>query len=337
MTLSLQTAPLDPATADEAELRGVFEVIAAASRVDSPDLPPVTFESAVARLNNPQPNITPARRWTARQGDRVVALASLYFPPAENSFLGLLELVVHPDVRRSGVGSALLRAIAPELREDGRTQLECWNVRQEGAGEWFGKALGFRVVCTTIFQKLPLGQVDRASLAVVPADGYRLQDWSGSAPTELVESYAHARQAIADSPFGRSAFQFPAWTVERIRESEEENRRANIEHRVVAAVHEVTGQVVGFTEMNLFPHREDVAFQGDTAVLAEHRGHGLGHCVKAGMLRWLLAEHSHFEQVFTATSAANPHMIAVNHRLGYYDAQANLVLGQDVDELLARP
>lgn len=336
MTLSVRAVPLDRASADESELRGVFEVMAAANRVDSPDLPQVTFESAVARLDNPQPNITPVRRWTARRGDRVVALASLYFPPAENSFLGLLELVVLPDVRRSGVGSGLLRAIAPALREDGRTQLECWNVRQGGPGERFGQALGFRAVCTTVFQKLPLAQVDRASPAVVPADGYRLRDWSGSAPAELVESYAHARRAIADSPFGRSAFRFPTWTVERVRESEEENRRANIGHRVFAAVHEATGQVVGFTEMNLFPHREDVAFQGDTAVLAEHRGHGLGHCVKANMLRWLLAEHPRFEQVFTATSAANPHMIAVNHRLGYHDAQANLVLGQDVDDLLAR-
>lgn len=70
-----------------------------------------------------------------------------------------------------------------------------------------------------------------------------------------------------------------------------------------ATVHDVTALTVGFTEVKLFPHREDVAFQADTttAVRAEHCGHGLGHWVKASMLHWPLAEHPHVEEVLTAT------------------------------------
>jgi GNAT superfamily N-acetyltransferase len=332
-TPHVEITEFDPVARPDAELQGIFEVVAAANALDSPELPPVTLESIAGRLRHPQPNLAPARRWSARQDGRDVALASLYFPPAENNKLGILELVVHPDARRGGVGTAVLRAIAPALRADGRKVVESWNIPKDSVGEHFARALDFRVACTTVFQVLSLRDVDRTALAIEPAAGYSLQSWHGAAPDDLVESYAYTRWAIADGPFGRSAYQFPDWTSQRVREAEADQAQLKTEHRVVAAVRQDSGEVVGFTELQLYPHRQDTAYQGDTAVLPEHRGHGPGFCVKASMLRWLLDEHPRREQLYTSTAATNSYMIGVNHRLGYRDANQMLVLAQDVDKL----
>jgi hypothetical protein len=57
--------------------------------------------------------------------------------------------------------------------------------------------------------------------------------------------------------------------------------------------------------------------QGDTAVLAAHRGHRLGLAMKTAMLRWFTADKAEAKQVWTSTGAANTHMAEVNHRLGF--------------------
>lgn len=219
-------------------------MISASDQLDNPGAPATTFATAIGRLNDPQPNLGPVRRWVARRDGRVVGLAALYFPEAENSHLSLLQLTVHPDARRNHIGTAILRAITPEVRAHDRTVLECWNITKGSAGTSFATALGFEVVSTTVCQTLSIGDVDRSAWEVEPAAGYRLHTWHGAAPDELVASYAVARRAIADSPFGRSALRFPAWTVDRVRESEAESRRREIDHRVVAVVREDSDQVV---------------------------------------------------------------------------------------------
>jgi mycothiol synthase len=57
--------------------------------------------------------------------------------------------------------------------------------------------------------------------------------------------------------------------------------------------------------------------QMDTAVLAGHRGHGLGVAMKAELVRRLLLERPEIVRVNTTTDATNKHMVAVNHVLGY--------------------
>jgi mycothiol synthase len=326
--------PIDPGSADRSTLEDIYQLISASGELDNPGAPALTLETAIGRLKNPQPSLGPVLRWVAHQDSRVVGLAALYFPEAENSHLGLLELTVHPDARRHRIGTAILRAITPELRAHERTVLECWNVTKGGAGVSFATVLGFEVVSATVFQTLSISNVDRSAWEVEPRPGYRLHTWQGTAPGELVASYAEARRAIADSPFGRSAFRFPAWTVERVRESEADRRHREIDHRVVAVVRQDSEQVVGFTELQMYPHREDLGYQGDTAVLAQHRGHSLSFCAKATMLQWLLAERPKLKQVITSTAAANPYMVNVNLALGYRNTREMVILSCGTDKIL---
>ncbi|PSL53616.1 hypothetical protein B0I31_10863 [Saccharothrix carnea] len=48
---------------------------------------------------------------------------------------------------------------------------------------------------------------------------------------------------------GTTELALPQWTVERVPENEAEPRAEDVEQRVVAAVDEATGEVVGLTEV----------------------------------------------------------------------------------------
>jgi GNAT superfamily N-acetyltransferase len=90
-----------------------------------------------------------------------------------------------------------------------------------------------------------------------------------------------------------------------------------VEQRVTVAVHEATGTVAGLTEIEIHAIRKDLAYQGDTAVLAAHRGCGLGRYIKAGMVRWLRQQRPEITRLGTSTAADNVHMIRVNHQIGF--------------------
>ncbi len=54
-----------------------------------------------------------------------------------------------------------------------------------------------------------------------------------------------------------------------------------------------------------------------TAVLPEHRGHGLGRWMKAESIRRARAHHPGLAGLVTDTASSNAPMLAVNDALGY--------------------
>ncbi|WP_157597167.1 GNAT family N-acetyltransferase [Streptacidiphilus rugosus] len=80
---------------------------------------------------------------------------------------------------------------------------------------------------------------------------------------------------------------------------------------------ERSGTVAGFTEIALDAEQRTRCRQGDTAVIADFRGGGLGLAMKSAMMRGLTADLPELEQVHTMTAPENTHMIRVNAALGY--------------------
>jgi RimJ/RimL family protein N-acetyltransferase len=164
---------------------------------------------------------------------------------------------------------------------------------------------------------LHVRDTDPACWEVPVPSGFRLAQWADAAPEELVVAFAAARNAIADAPIGDSSYEHRAWTVERVRQAEADVRESGDVSRVVAAVHEESGAVAALTGLQLRPGRTDLSWQGDTAVVHDFRGHGLGRAVKAAMMRWVLADVPDLERVVTNTAADNASMIRVNEQIGY--------------------
>jgi GNAT superfamily N-acetyltransferase len=314
------------------ELTDYHQLVVASSQ-DWSDEPPGSYDATIELLRNPPTTFGPGRHWTAHHGGHLVGYQKVSFPEGDDACLGTAKITVHPDFRCRGIATALLRAALPALRSRGRTTLEGWSLTEGGIGDLWSAKRGFATVHKTVMQRLMIAEIDDSILDVAAVPGYRTASWVKRAPDELVASYAAAQDAIQDAPLGDTNFRFPRWTVERVRQAEADRQESGIEQPVVVAIDESTGDVVGYTEVELRPHREDRAIQLGTAVLPEHRGHGLGRLIKARMARWLRSEHGRLERVLTSTAASNTHMIRVNHQIGYASTRTMLVVSGRVDDI----
>jgi mycothiol synthase len=312
----LDVRPFDGRRASEAEIDEYHELRSAVYAVDYADLPVQTRQETAAALRSPSAQMGEELRWLARLDGRLVGHAMAGLPADGNEHIAGVQIAVHPSYRRRGIGTDLLRTITPVLRDRGRKVVEGYYITDGSTGDHFTRALGFGIVQTRLAQMLRFAEVDHRRWEVAVSGGYRLVRWIGHVPDDLVESYSRARHAIADAPTGESTYVTPDWSVARIRRLEAENREQGVEWRTVVAVDE-RGEVAGLTEVERQPLSPDRLFQGDTAVLVAHRGHGLGLAMKAGMLRWLTADNDGLDHVWTSTGADNTQMVDVNTRLGF--------------------
>ncbi|MFC1408175.1 GNAT family N-acetyltransferase [Streptacidiphilus sp. N1-12] len=332
--MSLETAPFVPELASPDELRAWYEILVAVS-VDFPSSPVPSYESYVHQLNQSTSFHGLLRRWDAREEGRLLGTANAIFPTDENSGLALISVRVPDRDRRAGVGTRLLRAMLPQIHEHGYRAI-AGTVKAGADGERWANALGFQTVLQRSSHHLDITSADPALWQVEPKSGFRLHRWTDTAPEDLVQGFARARNAIADSPAGESSYRHPNWTAERVRQYEAKTREGGQSHRYVVAVDERGGTVAGFTEIAIVPGQWSHCTQEDTAVLPEFRGLGLGLAMKASMMRWLTADLPRLEQVRTTTASENLHMIRVNAQLGYRTDYTLATVESEVGALAAR-
>ncbi|WP_410575612.1 GNAT family N-acetyltransferase [Amycolatopsis sp. cmx-4-61] len=317
MRTDLVIERFEPDRAARAGFAAYHDVVKACQAADRPGEPTLPLEELIGRLKKPMPGMGRAVHWVGLRHRDVVAVAEVFLLDEENSDIAMVNVKVHPEHRRAGIGSALLCAILPELKAQERRVIEGGDVVAGTAGQLWADAVGFRQVRRVVRQALITATADRTRWDVPVPGGYRLEYWEGTAPENLIESYALARGAIRDAPLGDSGYRWPEYTVERVRAAEAELRSQSMLQRLVVAVHEASGAVAAFTELCVHPRRPDWGYQRDTAVVAEHRGNGLGRCVKAHMLRRLVTDAPEVRWISTTTGAENMHMIRVNDEVGY--------------------
>lgn len=96
------------------------------------------------------------------------------------------------------------------------------------------------------------------------------------------------------------------------------------------------GAFAGYTELVWNPENPRFAQQGDTAVAPEHRGHGLGKWLKAGMLERLHRERPDVRVVRTGNADTNAAMLGINEALAFAATRAVVLWQVDADELARR-
>jgi GNAT superfamily N-acetyltransferase len=248
--------------------------------------------------------------------------------------MAAIDVTIRPDFRRRGLGTALLRAIT--MAASARQCLLIEGLEEGSAGQAWAASLGFTVVQRTVLLSLGLTGAGAVRWQVPAPAGYRLVQWTGSTPSDLLASYAAARDAMREAPHGDLSFTEPAWTPDRIRDEEATAKARECELRVAVAVHEPTAQIAGLTCLEVCRSRPSVAVQQDTVVLAAHRGHGLGAWIKAANLRSLTADHPAITLVTTSNAAENEHMLRINEQLGFTVAARTELREANVSSLLTR-
>ena len=329
----LEIHPFDPARATDADWQEIYDLTTARLTVDWPETPLPSYESVVHRIRTGAVGPNSETMWVARQNGALVGSGYYEIYLGRNPDVALITVHVHPGRRRQGIGTAVFRELLARARRDGRTHVVGTGVRAgHAAAEWAAKVGFGEPALRLVMQQLDIADVDPAVWEVSGPEGYRLVAWIGPAPEEILASYARARHAIEDSVVGDLTWDEPDWSPEKVRQEEADFAAQHEEMRVVVAIHEASGEVAGITQVTVPPVQPVKAFQRDTAVLREHRGHGLGRAMKAAMMRRLIAERPDTVSVVTQTGDVE-NMARINTELGYRTLAEYSIVEAEIAEL----
>ena len=175
---------------DDAGLRAFWDVEQAAMR-DYRTRPVLRSFGILVMLRDPSPYF---RRvlLAARQGGRTVGTADLGCSVGDNEHLADLEISVHPDRQRRGIGRALFAAASERLAAAGRTTVvgEA-NVpdgipTEQASAYAFAGAVGLRSVHVEdhLALDLPATPPERPI-----ADGWEVVTWGARCPDEFAAAY----------------------------------------------------------------------------------------------------------------------------------------------------
>jgi GNAT superfamily N-acetyltransferase len=264
----------------------------------------------------------------ASPGGAVVGVADVETSRRENHHVARLEVRVLPAHRRQGVGTTLVDAATRLARREGRTELAGTDQTPVRAGYVdaagpFARRLGFRPVQHMVRRglRLPLepehARVLRADPRASPP-GYSLLTFFDRWPDEHLEDRCElGRRMSTDAPMGEQELDEEVWDAARVRALEAGLAAQQRGKVTTAARHDECGRLVAFSEVVVPLGAPESAWQHDTLVLREHRGHGLGFATKLANLWAVQERHPAVRTVSTWNAAENRHMIAVNEAIGF--------------------
>jgi GNAT superfamily N-acetyltransferase len=325
----IEIIPIDPLDRDM--VTGWIETQRAVVAHDQPDepLPSPAFQRLRLLL---WPESLNVERYVARSGGAVVGALQYSMPNQDNQHLLELELEVHPEHRRKGIGTALIEFTEKRAAELGRDTILASapdslpdGPKFDHSGQLFAKARGYAVVDQEIHRRNDLTLVGDDELARqyaaawVKAAGYELVQWVDEVPDEIIDGYAAlCERMYTDPPMGEELDIRPAkYDAARIRNTEWTAMERGQTQYFSAVVHVETGEVAGMTGLGLVPGEELHAWQLDTIVEEKHRGHRLGTILKIANQRLMRRYRPQIRYVHTWNAEVNDHMIAINEAMGY--------------------
>jgi GNAT superfamily N-acetyltransferase len=325
----------DPAIAPEAELAAVVDLLNAAGDVDVPGDPRWRIDGYREYLCCTMPGERRAC-WIAPDphSERLLGQANVLLMDD----IGVIDLIVHPDARHHGVGSALLLAVARRAADDGIPSLGVEAIGDTPAPAFY-EAHGFRWAYAEMRNVLDLSTVDWLKLGGMAQGigaGYRVEYYPGGPPEHLFAAYAAAKESVRDDTDGDLDLRPSSYDPERLRASLATLNARGLKPYIVLAMHEPTGTVAGLTEVVVPRQRPGRADQYDTIVVPEHRGYGIGRAIKARMLFELRAAEPKLAEVQTWHALEKEPMLKVNAELGFQPDREWREYEADVHELLKK-
>ncbi|MGQ0465748.1 MAG: GNAT family N-acetyltransferase [Sporichthyaceae bacterium] len=311
---------LDPANG--AEVDEVLALWAAAQAVDRPLDPPFapTFERG--RLLHPLPD-EPSEFYLARRDGRLVGVAVVELPHLDNVETAWAEVIVAPEARRRGVGTALWEHVAEVARAAGR-KLVVFETVMGGKDEEFARMQHAELGIYTARRQLRIDEAVLARGAELEAHAlpfareYDLHSFYGPTPEQWIDGVAYLNGRMStDAPLDDLEWEPEAYDADRIRGRESRIELWGQRVYTTLAVHRDTGTVVGFTNIGVCVDDLTAGHQWNTIVDPEHRGHRLGVLLKVANLRFTLTHCPTMATVLTWNAVSNGPMIEVNEAMGF--------------------
>ncbi len=263
--------------------------------------------------------------------------------PDDELQVASVEAMVLPHARRHGVATALTDAVLPTVKDMGQTSVvaySCQDLESEAA-EAICHRYGMsarqeercsRVAVTDIDEDLMSSWIDGAAEG---GAGYRLASWVGHAPDDLIDLWCAAGEGMGDAPMDDMDFNYPTRAADAQRQADEVLVDSGfLILRTVAIA--PSGEAAGLSELWVHRERPQIGHQGDTTVLADHRGHRLGKWLKAHNYRHALTEVPELAVLETYNAESNDHMLNINVAMGFKPHRIYTTWQAPIDEALAR-
>ena len=315
--------PIDLATVDGAVMRqlvALSKVLDAEARPEDPPYPDPMIEARFRTTSK----LFQKSAFVAFAGDHLVGRASFVRNlTGSNEDIREVELAVHPEHRRRGIGRSLLGAGLGGIADGDARLVEWFTSDRVPASEVVSLRAGAKAGLRMRVSQLDLGVIDRTLMqawaATVPA-GYRLEWIVDRIPDRLLEQALEALRAINRMPLEDLDMQPWQFTEEIVRDWERTRKERGQTTWLILAIQEATGEAAGFTDVVFdarHPHQID---QGGTAVDPKHQGRDLGKCLKATMVNRILADLPAARFIRTENAGTNAPMLAINVGMGFRPA-----------------
>ncbi len=311
---------VDLASANDDLMRQVVELEHAMHAEAQPEDPPYPAEIIEARFRVTS-QLWQRSQWAAFTDGRPVGRVTVVQNRSgSNEHIRDVDLSVHPEHRRRGIGRALFAAGIGAIPDDEAKLVEGWTTTRVPAGIAFAERLGSKKGLHMRASQLDLRAVDRVLMrqwASIDPEGYRLEWVLGDIPEHLFENALEAFRAINRMPREDLEMEDFAFTEATVRDWERTRKERKQEQWLILAVQNGTNASAGFTNVVFDPRYPHVIHQGGTAVDPAHQGKGIGKWMKAQVVNKLLAEMPQAGFIRTENAGTNAPMLKINHAMGF--------------------
>jgi GNAT superfamily N-acetyltransferase len=315
--------PANLETATDAEVQEIAQFRQDLALEQRPEDPPTPLAVIAQWLRARPPGQWRAVFVARDRGGKLAGygVASRNLKDTQNGHIRWSEIAVEPEHRRKGLGRALVARVLGSLVDQGDDlALIAETNDRVPSGEAFAKAISAKPGLPMKINQLDLHAVDRTGVAEwarATPKGYKLVSIDDRVPDEFVNAYIQASEGINDMPRGDLAFNDWKLTEAQIRQRESFYQQAGLTFWLLLAIDAQSGEGVGLTEVEFNPLDPHAIQQEGTAVVAAHRGHGIGLWLKAVMLERILAERPDSHFIRTGNANVNAQMLAINTKLGF--------------------
>ena len=311
------TIRVEPLTAAEQ----AYPIARACQEHDQPDVPFASLDDYRAMLATGWPGYF-YERYLGLLDGAPVGLMSLAMSRDDNVDNVNVDLGVLPAARRRGVGRALFDLAVERTHALGRRNLIGPTVQTRPDGGAFAAAVGAKAGLEEVRSRLDVTALDEPRLAALlaeawgHADGYRLVQWEGVPPDDIIDDVAYLDSRLnADAPVGDIAWEPEKIDAERVRAGELARIERGRTSYHSGALH--GDRLVAWTAIAGLVAEPAQAWQNTTLVAPEHRGRRLGLVVKIENLRYVRARRPGLRVIDTFNAASNEHMLRINREMGF--------------------
>jgi GNAT superfamily N-acetyltransferase len=226
-----------------------------------------------------------------------------------------IHVVVRPEERRRGVGSALFAAVTAWAAGHDRQEVESFVDDSEPEARAFLERRGFVPVTREI--KFALDLADHVPLPVDPPAGIAIVTWA-ERPEAARGLYEVACEANPDIPGEEDDVIEPYedWLARHMQRSGD---------RPEATFVALAGdEVVGYSKFSLTDAQPTIAFHDLTGVKRAWRGRGVAGALKRAQIAW--AKEAGYERLLTNNEERNAPIRKLNERLGYKPTEGRTLM-----------